>query len=60
MRVFVFKTVNHYVHSGMIGQDINLTLKDRIKLLFCKKIAVCLFGNEFIDRIDSNGEKYIK
>lgn len=39
------KAHNPYV-DGIIGTDIKLTLKQKIKILFCKGISVCM-GNVF-------------
>lgn len=39
------KAYNNYV-SGVLGTDIKLTLKQKIKILFCKGISVCV-GNVF-------------
>lgn len=39
------KAFNPYV-DGVIGTDIKLSLKQRIKILFCKGMSVCI-GNVF-------------
>lgn len=42
------KAYNNYVH-GVIGTDIKLTIKQKIKILFSKGISVCIgdvFGME--------------
>ena len=38
---FYIKSYNHYVH-GVIGTDIKLTFKQKIKILFSKGICVCI------------------
>lgn len=35
------KGYNPYV-NGVVGTDIKLTLKQKIKILFCKGISVCI------------------
>lgn len=35
------KAHNPYV-SGIVGTDINLTIKQKIRILFCKGVCVCI------------------
>ena len=44
---------NPYV-DGIIGADIKLTLKQKIQILFCKGISVCM-GNVFKKEGAENG-----
>lgn len=47
------KTHNPYV-DGIIGTDIKLNLQQKIKILFCKGISVCI-GNVFRKEGADNG-----
>lgn len=42
---FYIKSYNEYV-DGVLGTDIKLTLKQKVKILFCKGVCVCV-GNVF-------------
>lgn len=39
------KVINEYV-KGVIGQDIKLSFRDRLKILFSKGISVILIGRD--------------
>lgn len=43
--ILYIKVFNPYV-DGIVGTDIKLSLSQKIKILFCKGISVCI-GNVF-------------
>ena len=45
MKYLEIKKSNPYV-SGVVGQDINLSLSQRVKLLFYKGISIALIGSD--------------
>ena len=45
MKYLEVKKINPYI-NGVVGQDINLTLIQKIKILFCKGISVALIGSD--------------
>lgn len=43
-RVYYIKTTSPYI-TGVVGNDIKLSFKNKIKILFCKKVSVCFVGD---------------
>lgn len=46
------KSYNPYVH-GVAGTDIKLTFKQKIKILFCKGVSVCIGDAIKVGRTDN-------
>jgi len=44
MKYLEIKKVNSYINDGVIGQDIDLSIYQKIKLLFCKGISIALIS----------------
>lgn len=46
-RTYYIKATSPYI-TGVVGSDIKLSFKDKIKILFCKKLSVSFIGDRTI------------
>lgn len=46
--------------KGIVGQEFRLTLLQRLKILFCKKLEVRLMSDDFKRRKDGTNARYKK
>lgn len=54
-KLFIVKCRNEYI-KGVLGQEIKLSLIERLKILFSKGIEIQLFGNDVWSKKGDNDE----